>query len=144
MAFLQFCMSKQSVTLVSLWIPLSFQETASPCRPRGLTFSWWGRHGLCPRYKPTELAPSFFCSVLVLLFFLFFCCCCCCYFVVVVFCFFFFSVFTALSTVSFHNFSRQLSAFSLSSSGLISVLLVLSAIYLFMKGSLSPDVSLCG
>ena len=28
--------------------------------PRGLTFSWWGRYGLCPRYKPVELALSFF------------------------------------------------------------------------------------
>ena len=39
---------------------------------------------------------------------------------------------------------RQLSSFSLSSSGLISVLLVLSTTYLFMKVSFSPDVILCG
>ena len=25
---------------------------------RELTFSWWGSYGLCPRYKPTELAHS--------------------------------------------------------------------------------------
>ena len=31
---------------------------------RGLTFSWWGRSGLCPWHKPTELAYSFY-SVLV-------------------------------------------------------------------------------
>ena len=49
------------------------------------------------------------------------------------------SVFMALSTViygfnciSFHKFSRQLSAFSLCSSGLISTLLVLSTIYIFL------------
>ena len=50
-------------------------------------------------------------------------------------------VFMALSTVfRSKKFSRQLSAFSLSSSGLISALLVLSTIYLFMKVSFSPDV----
>ena len=46
------------------------------------------------------------------------------------------SVFMALSTV-FHSFS-------LCSSGLISALLVLSAIYLFMKVSFSTDIILCG
>ena len=46
--------------------------------------------------------------------------------------------------ILFHKFSRQLSAFSLCSSGLISALLVLSTIYLFMKASLSPDIILCG
>ena len=34
-----------------------------PC-PRGLTFTWWGCYGLCPRQKPTELTHSFY-SVLV-------------------------------------------------------------------------------
>ena len=33
--------------------------------PRRLTFSWWGWYGLCPRHKSTELAHSFFYSVLV-------------------------------------------------------------------------------
>ena len=46
--------------------------------------------------------------------------------------------------ISFHKFSRQLSAFSLCSSGLMSALLVLSAIYLFIKVSFSPDIILCG
>ena len=41
--------------------------------------------------------------------------------------------------VSFHKFSRQLSVFSLSSSGLISALLVLSTICLFVKDLISPD-----
>ena len=43
-----------------------------------------------------------------------------------------------------HTDSQQLSSFSLCFSGLISALLVLSAIYLFMKVSLSPDIILCG
>ena len=30
----------------------------------GLTFTWWGCYGLCPRHKPTELAHSFY-SLLV-------------------------------------------------------------------------------
>ena len=42
--------------------------------------------------------------------------------------------------ISFHKFLRQHSVFSLCSSGLISVLLVLSTIYLFMKVSFSPDI----
>ena len=32
--------------------------------PHGLTFSWWGCHGLCLGHKPAELAHSFY-SVLV-------------------------------------------------------------------------------
>ena len=44
----------------------------------------------------------------------------------------------------FTDVSRQLSSFSLCSSGLISALLVLSTTYLFMKVSFSPDVILCG
>ena len=46
--------------------------------------------------------------------------------------------------ISFHKFSRQLSAFSLCSSGLISAVLVLSTIYLFMKVSFRHDIILCG
>ena len=55
------------------------------------------------------------------------------------------SVSMALSTV-FHSInSPDNSPFSHSVlPGLISALLVLSTIYLFMKVSLSPDVSLCG
>ena len=55
-----------------------------------------------------------------------------------------FCLYDSFNCISFHEFSRQLSAFSLSSSGLISAFLVLSAIYLFMKVSLSPDKCLCG
>ena len=46
--------------------------------------------------------------------------------------------------ISFYEFFRQLSIFSLCCSGLLSALLVLSTIYLFMKVSLSPDIILCG
>ena len=54
----------------------------------------------------------------------------------------------ALSTV-FHSikFSRQPSAFSLCSSGLISALLVLSTIYIYVslyENLLQPDIILCG
>ena len=45
-----------------------------------------------------------------------------------------------LSCILSHKFSRQLSAFSLCSSRLISVLLVLSTIHLFMKVYFNPDV----
>ena len=48
------------------------------------------------------------------------------------------------SCASSHGLSWQLSTFSLSSSGLISASLVLSTIYLFMKVSLIPDITLCG
>ena len=56
-------------------------------------------------------------------------------------CFCLYGLFTC---ISFHKFSRQLSAFSLCSSSLIFALLVLSTIFLFVKVSLSPDIILCG
>ena len=46
--------------------------------------------------------------------------------------------------ISFQKFFRKLSAFSHCSSGFISALLVLSAIYLFAKVSFNPDVILYG
>ena len=49
-----------------------------------------------------------------------------------------FCLYGPFSYILFHKFSRQLSAFSLCSSGLISAVLVLSTIYLFVKVSLSP------
>ena len=81
--------------------------------------SWWGCYGLCLRRKPTKLAHSLFCS----------CVCFCLY--------------GPFTCILFHEFSWQLSAFSLCSSGLISALLVLSTLYLLMKVSLNPDI-LCG
>ena len=43
-----------------LWEDWNFFFFFNDWSPRGLTFSWWGHYGLCPRHKPTELAPSFF------------------------------------------------------------------------------------
>ena len=78
--------------------------------------SWWGSYGLCQRHKLTELAHSLlFCSCVYL------------------------RVYGPFNCISFHKLSRQLSIFSLCSSGIISALLVLSAIHLFMKDSFSPD-----
>ena len=99
---------------------LHFHENEPPLlktRPRGLTFTWWGCHGLCLRHKLTELAHSFL-----------FCSCVC------------FCLYGPFNFISFLEFSRQLSVFSLCSSGLISALLVLSTICLFMKVSFSPDI----
>ena len=71
--------------------------------------------------RPTELAHSFL-----------FCSCVC------------FCLHGLFNSISFHKFFRQLSAFSLCFSGLISALLALLTVYLFMKVSLSPDIILCG
>ena len=102
------------------FIHFFFSVTVCVC-PHGLTFTWWGCCGLCQRYKPTELAHSFlFCS--------------CDYF----------CLYGPFKCILFHKISWQLSAFSLCPSGLHSVLLVLSTVYLFMKVSLSPDIILCG
>ena len=72
-------------------------------------------------HKLTELAHSFL-----------FCSCVC------------FCLYGPFNCISFHKFSRQLSAFSHCSFGLISVLLVLSTIISLMKVSLSPDIIFCG
>ena len=53
------------------------------------------------------------------------------------------SVFMALSTV-FHSINSPLSHSVLPVSGFISVAFVLSAIYVFIKVSPSPDMILCG
>ena len=55
-----------------------------------------------------------------------------------------FCLYGPFNCISFYKFSRQLSAFSLCSSGFISALLVLSTVYLFKKVSLGPDIVLCG
>ena len=68
-------------------------------RPRGLTFTWWGCCGWCFWHKPTEIAHSFsFCS----------CVCFCLY--------------GPFNCISFNKFSRQVSVFSLCSSGPLSAL----------------------
>ena len=89
-------------------------------KARGLTFTWWGCCGLCFWHKSVEPARSFsFCSCV------------------------YFSLYGPFNCISFHKFSRQLSAFLLCSFRLISTLLVLSTRYLFMKVSLSPDIIHC-
>ena len=99
-------------TWTSQWWRIMFEA-----RPRGLTFTWWGCCGLCPWHKLTELAHSFLvCSCV---------CFCLC---------------GPFNCISFHKFSRKLSAFSICSSGINSAELVLSTIYLFMKVALSPDI----
>ena len=81
----------------------------------GLTFTWWGRYGLCLWRKPAEFAYSFsFCSCV------------------------YFCLYSPFNCISFHKFSWQLSVFSLCSSGLISASVALSTVCLFMKISFSP------
>ena len=77
---------------------------------RVLTFTWWGFYVLCLWHKPTELAHSFL-----------FCSCIC------------FCLYGPFNCISFHKLARQLSVLSLCSSGFISVLIVLSTVYLFIK-----------
>ena len=92
--------------------------------PYGLTVKCCGYCCLCLClwYKPTKLAHSFW-----------FCSCVC------------FCLYGPFNCIWFHNFSRQLSAFSLCSRGLISASLVLSTVYLFIEISLCPDIIiLCG
>ena len=80
--------------------PLPLSASSSPpfhcsLRSCGLTFSWWGCYGLCPRHKPAKLAHSF------------------------LFCYVHFCPYGPFDCILFHKFSRQLSAFSLCSSGLV-------------------------
>ena len=92
--------------------------------PRGLTLSWlffflWTVYVL-DLNQPS--LPTFF---------LLFCSCVC------------FCLFGPFNCISFHKFFRD-SPFSDCSSSLTSALLVLSAMYLFMKVSFSPDVIASG
>ena len=103
--------------LFCLWFRVVWQASTLYTSPRRLTFTWWGCHGLCLRHKLTELAHSFL-----------FCSCVC------------FCLYGPFNFISFLEFSRQLSVFSLCPSGHISALLVLSTTYLFMKVSFSPDI----
>ena len=52
----------------------------------------------------------------------------------------YFCLYGPFNRISFHKFSRQLSAFSLCSSRFISASLVLSTVCLFIKVSFGPDV----
>ena len=102
---------------VCCWSNLPF-----PICPCGLSFTWWRCCGLCQGHKPTELAHSFL-----------FCSCAC------------FCLYGLAYTTVFHLINSPAnSLLSHCSSGFNSALLVLSAVYLFMKVSLSPDIILCG
>ena len=90
--------------------------TLHDTRPRGLTFTW-RCYGFCQRHKSTVPAHSFLFYSCVL-----------------------FLSYGPFNCISFHKFSRQLSVFSLCSSGLISAVLVLSTICFCMKVSFSPDI----
>ena len=99
-----------------VWLVTCLSRLTWPVRfllmtgPRGLTFTWWGCCSLCLWPKPNERAHSFLvCS----------CVCLCLY--------------GPFNCISFYKFSRQLSAFSLGSSGLIPALLVLSTRHLFTR-----------
>ena len=56
----------------------------------------------------------------------------------------YFCLYGPFNHISFHRFSRQLSAFSPYSSGPVSALWVHSTVDLFMEVSFSPDIILCG
>ena len=86
----------------------------------GLTFTCWGCCGLCFWHKPIELAHSFLSCSRV-----YFCLC------------------GPFNCISFHEFSWQLSAFSLCSSALIYALMVLSTVYLY-ESLLQFNIILCG
>ena len=91
---------KQSKIIWLILISVIWFFSLDAC-PIELTFTWWGCWGLCFWLKPTELAHSFlFCSCV------------------------YFYLYGPFNRISFHKFSRQLSAFSLCSSGLNSALLV--------------------
>ena len=105
---------------VHLFIVLRETLTTERAGHHELTFTWWWFYGLFLWHKPTQLAHSFsLCSCAS------------------------FCLYGLFNCISIHKFSRQLSAFSLCSSSLISALLVLSTIYVFMKAPFSPDIILC-
>ena len=97
---------------------MSFRATI---RSRQLFLFWRTSRQQCLWHKPTELANPFLFRSCVD-----------------------FRLYGPFNCISLYKFSRQLYAFSLYSSGLISALLVLSTIYLFMKISLTPDIILYG
>ena len=110
-------MRRAAVDMRWVWYWMTYLSDG-PC---GFTFTWWGCCGLRLWNKPVEFAHSF----------------------LLCFCVYFW-LYGSFNCISFHKFSRQLSAFSLCSFGLISALLVLSTMYIFLKVSLSSDIILCG
>ena len=95
-------------------------EFSLPNCPRGLNFTWWGCCSLYFQHKLTELAHSFF--------LLFYSCVCVC-------------LYGPFNCISFHKFSRQLSAFPLLFYSIlvsVSVFMALSTVFLSIN---SPDNS---
>ena len=111
-------LEEQSEKAESLWNEIQLKEPQDRNRHKNRNKEWASSVGLCQKHKPTELARSLlFCSCVYL------------------------SLYGPFNCISFHKFSRQLSVFSLCSSGLISALLVLSTVLChFMKVSFSPDI----
>ena len=109
------------------WI-LSHTSLGFPFRPRGLTFPWGDGVGGMGDGNVTVYVLNINPPSLPTTFILFFC------------------PFLSLWPVciSFHEFSRQLSTFSLCSTELISAFMILVTTCLFMKVLLSPDIILCG
>ena len=81
--------------------------------PRRLSFTWWGCCGLCFWHTLSKLAHSFL-----------FCSCVCFY------------LYGAFNCISFSKFSRQLSTYSLCSSGLISICFTGPFNYMYISLSL--------
>ena len=90
-------------------------------RPHGLTFTWWGSYGLFSDINQLSLpAPFYFCSRVR------------------------FCLYGPFNCISFHKFSRQLSAFSLLFRVLFLPYWSFQLYLLFTKVSLSPDLILYG
>ena len=105
---------------VCLFLPVYITYSPRTMCPRGLTFTWWGCCGLCFLHKPSELAHFVYFVLMSV------------------------SVFMALSTVLYSINSPDNSQFSYSVLPILFLTFsALSAIYLFMKVSLSPDVIPC-
>ena len=108
-------------------LSLLYVQTTAPCfrqqitcngSPHAVTFTCWGCCSLCLWHKSTEFAHSFKKKKKILFLCLFL------------------SLWPFQLTISYHKFSRQLSAFSLCSAGLISALLALSTTYISLHESL--------
>ena len=118
--FLQLCFCFESHLFL-------LQSNCCCCRcfffcPRRVTFTWWGCSGLCFFILTNRTCPF--------LFILFSC---------------LFLFYGPFNCISLHKFSRQLSAFSLCSSSILSALLIFQLYNLSrVKVSFSPDVILCG
>ena len=98
-----FSWSFSAIPKLDEWAILSETFACTHRHPLGLAFTRWGCYGLRWRHKSTGLAHTFFILFLCL-----------------------FLSYGPFNCISFHKPSRQLSIFSLCSSGLLSASLVLS------------------